>query len=333
MPRKAAPWYRRAAGRWYVTFNGKQTPLPITDPNDQAGAWDAFRAMVSQAVKDATDGSVGRPEPVAELVRPYLDSIAHKITPRTRRGYESYLRHFLARFGNSAAGQIDPATVEKGAAGERWSDSNRANYLWAVQAFVRWAGRKDFTLTRPAKDSRGAEAVVSPALHARVLRETTGDFHQYIRFLWATGCRPMEAARLTVEVVDWATGTVTLKQHKTKHKGKRRILYLSSEALAVLREQAERHKTGNLFRGLRGRPFSLQAVVSRFCRLSDKLGEPVCAYNYRHTFGTRALAAGLPDTHVAALMGHTSTRMIHQHYSHIHADARLLREAAEKLAG
>jgi integrase len=333
MPRTAAPWYRTSTGRWYVTHQGKKRPLPITDPKDQAGAWDAFRALVSQAVTEAVRSPAARPEPVAELVKPYLDAIAHKINARTRRGYESYLRTFVALFGNSAAAQIDPGAVEKGALAAGWSDSNRANYLWAVQAFLRWCGRADVKLSRPAKDSRGAEAVVPPALHARILRETTGDFHQYVRFLWATGCRPMEGARLTVEAVDWVTGTVTLKQHKTRHKKKRRILYLSTEAVAILREQAERHRAGPLFRGLGGRPFSLQAVVSRFCRLSDKLGESVCAYNYRHTFGTRALAVGLPDTHVAALMGHTSTRMLHQHYSHITADARLLREAAEKLAG
>lgn len=333
MPRKASPWYRCAAGRWYVTHNGKQTPLPVTDPKDEAGAWDAFRALVSKAVAEAGQRPACRPEPVAELIASYLESIAHKIEPRTRRGYESYLRHFAARFGNVRPADIDPGAVEKGAAAEAWSDSNRANYLWAVQAFLRWCGRSDLKLSRPAKDSRGAEAVVSPELHARVLRETTGDFHQYVRFLWATGCRPMEAARLEVGQVDWATGTVTLRRHKTKKKGKRRILYLTAEAIAILREQAERHKEGHLFRGLKGKPFSLQAVVSRFLRLSEKLGVSVCAYNYRHTFGTRALAAGLPDTHVAALMGHTSTRMLHQHYSHITADARLLREAAEKLAG
>lgn len=333
MARKPAPWYRTAAKRWYVTIRSKKVALPVTDPNDQAGAWDAFRALVKQTVAEQAATSDARLEPVAELVKPYLDSIAHKIAPRTRQGYESYLRTFLHHWGKSAAGAIDPGAVEKGALQMEWSDSNRHNYLWAVQAFLRWCGFRDFKLARPGKDSRGAEAVISPELHARILRETTGDFHQLIRFLWATGCRPMEGARLTAEVVDWATGTVTLKQHKTRHKGKRRILYLSSEAVTILREQAERHQAGALFRGLGGRPFSLQAIVSRFLRLSDKLGVSVCSYSYRHTFGTRALAAGLPDTHVAALMGHTSTRMIHQHYSHINADARLLREAAERLAG
>lgn len=334
MPRKATPWFRQrrgSTGRWYVTINGKQIPLPVTDPSDEAGAWDAFRALVSKAVKE---GAAGRPEPVAELVKPYLDAVAHKINPRTRQTYESYLRHFVARFGNSASGQIDPGIVEKSATEQGWSDSNRANYLWAVQAFLRWCGRKDFALSRPAKESRGAEAVVTEADQADILREARGDFHDYCRFLWTTGARPMEAARLTAESVDWTTGTATLKQHKTKKKGKARILYLNSEALAILRRQAERHKgTGPLFRGQGGRQLSLQAVVTRFLRVSEKIGRPVSAYMYRHSWATRALAAGISDAHVAALLGHTSTRMLHAHYSHLTANARLLRETAERLVG
>lgn len=332
MPRKAAPWYRQSVGRWYVTHNGKQHPLPVTDERDEAGAWDAFRSLVDRAVK-ASLVTPGRSEPVAVLVPEWLGSLAHKTSPRTRRGYESYLRAFLARFGDSCIGQLDPGTVEKDAAGRGWSDSNRNNYLWAVQAFVRWAGRRDFALTRPPKESRGAEAVISPELHAKILRETTGDFHQLLRLLWAVGCRPMEGARLTADAIEWASGTAVLKDHKMKRKGKRRILYLSTEALAVLREQFDRYGSGPLFRGLQGRPLTLQAIVTRMLRVSAKVGESVTAYRYRHTWATRALAAGVPDTYVAAMLGHSSTRMVYEHYGHLSHQAGLLREAAERLAG
>jgi integrase len=314
-----------------VTHKGKQTPLPITDPGDVAGAWDSFRALVDRAILESKP--TGRPEPLAALVPEYLESISHRVLERTRIGYESYLRTFVARFGSVQAGQLDAATVEKDATARGWSDTNRANYLWTVQAFIRWAGRKDFGLARPAKESRGAESLVPLELHARVLRETTGDFHQLIRFLWCVGCRPMEGAGLTAEVVDWASGTVTLKAHKMKRKGRGRILYLSTEALAILREQADRHKTGALFRGMYGKPLTLKAIVTRFLRVSEKVGESITAYRYRHTWATRALTAGIADVEVAAMLGHSSTRMLHQHYSHLTANARLLRASAEKLVG
>jgi len=302
----------------------------VTDPKDEAGAWDALRALVGKALA-ATP--TARTEPIAALVAEYLDSISHRANAHTRRGYACYLRRFVALFGNRAVGEIDPGFVEKRATEEGWSDTNRANYLWTVQAFVRWAGRRDFTLHRPSRESRGAEAVIDEQTQRMVLRETTGDFHELCRLLWSTGCRPMEAARLLAVDIDWTSGTVTIRQHKTKHKGRKRILYLSSESLAILKAQFDKYDgQGHLFRGLGGKPFSVHAIVCRMIRVSEKIGRSVTAYGYRHSYATRALAAGVPDAHVAALMGHSSTTMIHKHYSHITANARMLREISEKLA-
>lgn len=329
MPRKAAPWWRSAAGRWYVRHNGRQTPLSVTDRNDQAAAFAAFQRLLEQA--KSTPAS--RPEPIALLVSEYLDSISHRIAPKTRVDYGIHLKRLVARFPSSAAGQLDPSTLEK-SADPAWSDSHKSNYLWTVQAFLRWCGRKDLRLQRPAKESRGADSVISPEVHARVLRETTGDFHQLIRFLWATGCRPMEGAGLTFEAIDWAGGTATLTRHKTKRKGKSRVLYFGADALAILNEQSGRHNnTGHVFRGAGDRPLSRQALVTRFIRVSDKVGKAVRAYDYRHTYVTRSLEKGVPDAMVAALVGHSSTAMIHKFYSHVGANAKLLREAAERAAG
>ena len=337
MPRKAEPWWRQfrnGTGKWYVTIKGVQTSLGITDRDDKAGAWAAFKALVDQAVSERGAAAGCRPEPVAQLVAAFLDSRRHRLNPKTIRGYESCLRWFAARFGNQCIGQLDPESLERRAAEEDWSDSHRHNCLWTIQALVKWAGRKDFKVSRPAKESRGAEAVISEEVYGKILRETRGDFYQLMRLLWAVGSRPMESGALTAEQIDWATGTITLRDHKTKKSAKRaRVLYLNSAALAVLREQVDKYPKGPLFRGKAGRPLSLHAVMCRMIRLSARIGHHVTAGHFRHTFATRALAAGIPDTHVAALLGHTSTAMIHKHYSHVGQNAKLLREAAEKLAG
>ena len=52
------------------------------------------------------------------------------------------------------------------------------------------------------------------------------------------------------------------------------------------------------------------------------------AYGYRHTFATDGLANGLPETHVAELLGHGSMAMLHKHYAHLTAKAGVLRNAA-----
>jgi integrase len=55
------------------------------------------------------------------------------------------------------------------------------------------------------------------------------------------------------------------------------------------------------------------------------------AYGYRHTFATDALANGVPDAQVAALLGHSGTAMLHKHYAHLGARAKALRDALDKV--
>jgi integrase len=329
MPRKAKPWIRNATGEWYVTIQGNQTPLGVHGKEHELQAWAAFQKLLENAAEKKP--SV-RSEPLAAIAPDYLASLESRANPKTIKDYRATLKSFLAVFGNRAASEIDPQSVELHASRQGWSDSYRNNWLWTIQALIRWAGRKDFTMRRPAKESRGAESLISEETQRLILRETKGDFHELCRFLWAVGCRPMEAARLEANMIDYASGTVTLKKHKTKHKGRQRILYLSTEALMIAKAQSDKYGgTGHLFRGIAGKPFSIQAIVTRMLRISEKIGKPVTSYGYRHSWATRALSIGLPDTHVAAMLGHTSTTMLHKTYSHITANAKLLRDAANKV--
>jgi integrase len=62
-------------------------------------------------------------------------------------------------------------------------------------------------------------------------------------------------------------------------------------------------------------------------RLQRKLGIRAAAYGLRHTFATDALARGVPDAQVAALLRHSGTTMLHKHYSRLTAQSQALREA------
>src|SRR5262245_1590664 len=331
MARMPKPWYRASARRWYMSQDGQQLPLPVRDPDDEAGAWAAVRALISGAVADAAKAPV-QPGTVLQLVPKFLDAKRADVTPRTLKGYGQYLGWLSKHFQGSVAA-LDLAAVKAQAAKEEWSDTHRANTFWCVNGFLKWCGRLD-RLAPPAKETRGGDAVIPAELHARILNETQGDFRALCNFLWLTGCRPGEATSLVAEAVDWENRTAKLKKHKTKHKGKTRVLYLCAEALGVLVDQALKYDgAGYLFRGVRGRPLSLQAMTMRFERLSEKLGRRVCSYDYRHSFATRALAAVESDTIVAALLGHTSTRMIHKAYSHVSEQSRTLKDAANRIAG
>jgi integrase len=122
-----------------------------------------------------------------------------------------------------------------------------------------------------------------------------------------------------------------LKEHKSAHKGKSRTIYFCPEAVAVLLEQKAKYGSGFLFRSRFELPWTKTALVSAMNRLQRKLGVKATAYGYRHTFATEALANGVPDAQVAALLGHSGTAMLHKYYSHLTGQARALREALGKV--
>jgi integrase len=331
MPRNAAPWYRKARQMFYGNVDGKQTPLGITDPADLAGAWAALETLKKLAEK--ASGEPASPAPsvtIRDAVRAFIEDRTPEVKPDTLKGYARTLKPLVARFGTVRVNDVIPGQVEADAAGRGWSNTTRANYLCTVRQCLAFAGRK-VKFRRPEKESRGAEAVIPGPVHEKVLLVTRGDWRAVIQFLWLTGCRPSEAAGLVTSAVDWPTGVVMVRDHKTRRHGKQRHLFLCPEAVALLKAQREKHGEGLLFRGKGGKPFSRQAFTMKFGRISERIGHKVTSYGYRHTFATRALTSGVPDATVAALLGHAGTTMLHRHYSHICSQARHLRDAATKL--
>ena len=309
-----------------MIIQGKCVNLGVKDQDAANEALEALKRIL------AGSGGGAPATLFREVVPAYLEAIAHRVQPDTLAGYAKCLAWASAQFGHLSPGQLDPLAVERAVLSvATWSDSHKCNLLWLIQSAVRWAGRKDFALRRPAKESRGAEMVISDETYKNLLIHTSGDFQQLIRVLWATGARPGEILGLTAGSIDFASGTATLKKHKTKTKGKQRVLYFSPAALEVLRAQCARYPTGPLFRGKGGTGYTGYKLTRRFLRLSEKLGVRVCCYGFRHSFVTRALVAGTPETHVAALVGHTSTAMVSKFYSHVNSNAKLLKDVAARL--
>ncbi len=326
MARRARPWYRTSRGQWYVQVGGKQVPLGVTDPAAEAQAWAAFQALLQQQPAPA-----GRT--CADVVSAYLAAAAARVKPHTLKVYKWYLGAFLARHGTVSVHTLTAAAVEADAARAGWSPTTAHNYLAAVEMMLRWAGVR-LALRKPAKASAGSASVIPPEVYRQLLGHCTGDWHAVTVFLWHTGCRPSEAAAVTAEAVDWPAGVVTLAEHKTAGAtGRPRLIYCSGPAREVLRWQRAKYRTGLLFRAHGGGRLSRQAFVVKFWRLSKRVGRRVTAYMFRHSYATRALAAGESDAHVAALLGHMSTQMVWRHYAHLSSQGRALRDAADRLGG
>jgi integrase len=271
------------------------------------------------------------------VITGFLADCEGRLKPNTVRGYRDFLSPFarLARYGTMKADRLTAKDAEAYARKASWSNSTRHDFLSALAIAFRWAKHPLLGLKKPPMESRGDKALVSEDNHARLLEAAADHFKPFLCLLRLTGARPGEVAAFHTDNFDGENGVVRLKEHKTAHStGKPRLVFLPAEAVSLLKTLKAKHGTGHLLRNHKGEPYTKNAIVRQFSRLRKRTGiKGATAYCYRHTLATDALAAGIPDAHVAALLGHSGTTMLHRHYSHLTEKAQTLKDALGKVRG
>jgi integrase len=265
----------------------------------------------------------------------FLADASDRVRPATVRWLGRMLDAFRPLAGLPAE-RLTADTVERHVRSMGGKPNTQRHRLATLAQATRWAVRAGVLAADPLAGvrlpparSRGAEAVISEADHSRLLAHADPAFKPLLQALWLTGARPGELAGLTADMVAEA---IRLQHHKTAHKGQSRVLYLSPEALALFREQAAAHPSGPLFVNTRGEGWTPNAIGHAMRAACRRAGLPVRhAYGYRHSFATEALARGVPDATVAALLGHANTAMLFKHYSHLTSRADVLRQAAARV--
>ena len=331
MARPNRPWFRESKQTWYATVEGKMVSLGVKGLDNEADAFKAWHKMMAGVKEKAKP----KPEPtVAEVAMGFLADVEGRAKPNTIRAYRYFLLPFAKQHGKAKPSDLSPPLAEAYSRKPSWAADTRADFLGALQTMFKWAERArliDRTplvgLKRPPKASRGAEAVISPADHERLLEAAGKRFKPFLRLLHLSGARPGEVAAITAENFDVEGGMIRLKEHKTAHKGKSRTIYLCPEAVALLLEQMALYGSGFLFRSRFGLPWTPKALVKAMIAVRERAGVKAYCYGYRHTFATDALGNGVPDAHVAELLGHSGTAMLHKHYSHLGAKADAMRAA------
>lgn len=341
MPRPAKPWYRKDRKMWTITLDGVQVPLGVRDPGDEAGAVAAWQALTTPVLtlpppRPPTATATGSGEPprtLAAVIAAYLACPDLDVSAKTRQRLRWSLGKFVAALGSVPVAALTARQIET-ALPTALSASSRHGAIGDLLVCLNWAGvTVSGKVRRPPKESRGADCVLTPTQYEVTRALATGDLKPLLVVLWETGCRPGEAAALTTENTDWGNSVARLKSHKTRrHTGRDRVIVLTPPAVEALSRQRERYGTGLLFRTTAGKRFCEQRINQRMQDIARRAGFPVMAYSFRHTFITRALEAGIPDAQVAAMVGHTSPAMIHQVYSHIGQNARLLKSLADGLS-
>ncbi len=234
----------------------------------------------------------------------------------------------------------------------RWTNGSVRNAVVSILAAFNWAAQ-DGLITRnplnglkaPKPRSRGREALIGrtpaerAANHRLILAAASKAFRPFIVCLEATGCRPGELANATANDFNPDLGAIVFHaedtrldhefSHKTAGHGKDRIIFLTGEALGIVRELVKKRPTGPLFRSKKGAAWSDNEVTKRFRAIRKLVGMPqLTAYSYRHTFATAWLEQGKSVDILAELLGN-SPAIIRKHYSHLLGDTANLRRQIE----
>lgn len=347
------PWYRASKGTWYATVGGKNVSLQVRGETSRAEAVRAWhRLMAGVSVDTVPTPKVEQKKPIPEaktaneltvrqLADMFLADAESRLKPNSLVWYRHAINGLGDAFGSELPVYLTHRRIEVWLAGRSWGNTSRAHAIGILSIFFRWVEREGYIASNPIRlirkphaRSRGAESVITDEVHQRLYDAASSTLRPMLTLLRETGARPSELARLTAADVDLVNSVAVLSEHKSAGKtGKPRLIFLSPEAVAVLRKLINAHPSGPLLRNVRGTAWTKDAIVLVFKRLSEKAGVKATSYGYRHSFATSALAKGVPDATVAALLGHSSTAMLHRHYSHLTSQASVMREALAKVRG
>jgi integrase len=335
MARTPEPWYWVDRDAWYVTVDGKRHQLAKGKAN-KAEARRAFHRLMAEGAP-----KVGRPDLTVELAADlFLEHSRREHTPGTFEQHRIKLQSLCDSCGKVKASDLRPSHVSKWLVEKGWADATRRGAITSVKAALNWCVREGLLaenpiarLERPKMTRR--TRTLSPTERATVADAATDDaFRDLLIALAETGARPGELARLEASMIDWGAGMATMPGKTSRKTGRPRTIVLTPRMLALCRQLAETRPEGPLFRNGDGNPWTPNAIRCRFRRLRERTGlGKVVAYTFRHSFATDALERGVPIASVAELLGHSDTKMVSGHYSHLDERHEHLRRAGARAAG
>lgn len=328
MGRRAAFWQRAGRTGWYATIAGRQVKLADSRP-------DAEREFYRLKM----DGGSGGGPTFGDVVNRFLPWLRTNRKPSTADQYRKLLEAMAGGLNHLAASSLAVEDVEA-AYRPAWGSTTRRGAAVVVVCALNRAVKMRMILKNPlagklelpTKKSRGREAIVSPSDFAVILEHSNDRLRDALIAIRQTGCRPGELVGLNAENVDLAAGVWVLPEHKTDADGMPRVIHLSDTAKELTRRLVEANPTGTVFRNNRNHAWTVIGLNNAMAMVRERIEAKGLAiktrgvlYGLRHTFATDLLRAKVPDTHVAALLGHRSTAILHRHYSHLSGAGEVLK--------
>ena len=331
MPRPNKPWFRAATDWWMVKIDGRQMKLAKGKKNKTAALKKFHELMAARTeLPESVDARI------ADVCEAFLGFSSKNHAPDTYRNYRFYIQSFCDTSGLLPVLELRQFHVSRWIEAKEWNETSRHNGRRFVFRAFSWAVGEGILEKNPlAGMKKGKPKPRKRALtdeeYLSLIRATDGCFRAFLFALRQTGARPKELRTLTWEQV--REDRLVLWEHKTDEATEApRVIYLNEPMQKMMLVLRKRSNSDHVFLNSRGRPWTTNAVRQRIQLLREKLGlaNDVCAYLFRHTFGTNAVMNGVDIATVAELMGHSSTEMVNKVYLHLADQQSHLQSAIEK---
>lgn len=331
MARPNKPWYRADRDAWVVKIAGKQVVLSKGKSKKQ-DALKAFYALM-----------LDRPDETVVTVKRVIDFCISwgrtRLERETQIIYRKFLLPIAAQYGNQDACLARPVDAHGWIAGhENWSKATRHMAIKCIKRAWKLAAKEKLI---PANNMLEMENPTPPACTDELSEAEIGkmvaaikskEFLDLFLFMYETGCRQGEARVMEAKDISVDGHVATLARHKTAHTTqKKRRIYLSVKARAIVSRLCEAHPKGPIFLNKRGAPWQRAAICLHMKHVRERagLGPSMMAKSLRSHWITDALVNGVPIATVAELAGHSNTRMIEQFYSRLSQRHDYLKQSVE----
>lgn len=262
------------------------------------------------------------------LLQAYLNDQKGRLADTTLDSYRMVLSHFP-----SLPLTLSEARMWKTRRLTEVSASSVATELRALKSFDRWYAEEMDEAPQLAKlpfpkVTVPVEApVVTEDEYQAMLAACDKSFMgmrdaAIIAVLWSTGMRRSEVARLQVDDVDLAEGTVVVR--KTKN-GTPRTAYLTPEARTRLRRYMLKHGNdiGPLWRGYRGYAVTPELIAVAVERRAKEAGVNVTCHQFRRALAMRWLQMGGSETLLREVAGWNSPTMVSRYVRAVRSELAL----------
>ena len=318
-------WKRAGRPNYHAWVNGKQVNLGTAEKAEALDKWHQLAGM-ARPHSSAPDETY-----VAELLDAFIVHLRDH-EPHKFGWYKTRVQHFKNAIPEELAlSALSPAHVTAWMRlHPRWSPTYAAGSIAAVQRALNWcveqgriAANPLARVRKPQRQRR--EFIYEPAQLDAVIRACPSIFGRiFYALVAASGCRPSEMAAAKGRDVASDGATISARQTKT---GRPRAMPIPARLRGLAKRLAVRAGKGGLICAQRnGSPWNRMQWSRELLRAkarlrADGLDLPAeaDAYAMRHTWGTRALEAGVSVADVALAMGN-SIAMVSKVYAHLTHD-------------